>query len=318
MQLRARLNTFRQWFDRQRPSALVAQPLLTDLELQDLQQAAPAATDNPFLIERDVQQQRLGERTSSYAGSGYEFAEHRRYTAGDGMRFTDWRIMARTGKLYRKVFHEERRPQLYLIVDRRAAMRFGTRAQLKVSCAVRQAIKLLHQARQQQLLIGSVILEQQAHWLRPSQGGSELHTIIQQLNRPCPPLPLNQQEAPLPAVLNELAVRLSPGCIIYLLSDLHDLDEACTGTLYHLAQHHRLHALHILDPAELALPETGSYRLCDEQTMAALHVSRDDHTLRQQFAAAMQQQQQARQTLLQHSGADYRLCMSDEHPDGQN
>lgn len=317
MQLRAGINTFRDWFARHRPTALVDQPLLNDHELQQLQQSALVATDNPFLIQRDVQQQRLGERTSSFAGSGYEFAEHRRYVAGDDMRFINWRAMARTGKLYRKVFHEERRPQLYLLVDRRAAMRFGTRTQLKVTAAVRQAIHLLHQARQQQLLIGAVILEQQAHWLRPSQGGTELHSLIQQLNRPCPPLPMMQAEASLPAVLNELAVRLAPGCIIYLLSDLHDLDATCAGTLYHLAQQHRLHARQILDPAELSMPAAGSYQLVDEQTTATLTIGRDDHALRQQFATAMHQQQQVRQDLLQHSGADYRLCMSDEVSDGQ-
>ena len=289
----------------------VDRPLLNDLELQLLQQHALTQHDNPFVMYRDVQQPLLGERTSSFAGSGYEFAEHRRYANGDDIRFIDWRVMARTGKLYRKVFHEERRPPVYLVVDRRAPMRFGTHTQLKVTAAVRLAIRLLHQANQQQLLTGGVLLEQQAEWLRRSQGHSETWQLIQQFNRPCPPLPFTATTLQLDAVLHELAVRLSPGCIIFLLSDFHDLDDNASAVLYHLAQQHQLNAVQFLDPVEWQLPDTATLSLYDEQEQNVLHIDTANTELHRQFHAERQAAQQQVQGVIESAGGHYRLIMTD-------
>lgn len=285
-------------------------PLFNEIELQLLHRHALMAQDNPFLIHTDVQHPLLGERTSSFSGNGYEFAEHRRYVAGDDMRFIDWRVLARTGKLYRKVFHEERRPQLVLVVDRRAAMRFGTRNQLKVSSAVGQAIRLAYQARQQNILTGGVILEDSANWIQASQSAMGIGNIIQHLNRPCPPLPMAQPRFSMASILNELAVRLTPGCIIYLLSDFHDLDTSSSSSLFHLAQQHRLYARHILDPAELQLPASGQLTLYDDQSGQAITIDTGDTALARRFAHDMQQKRLTVGELLQGAGAEYQLHMS--------
>lgn len=297
---------------RLRSPGVIYQPLLNNSELQELQQAALAASDNPFLIDGDVQQQLLGERTSSFAGSGYEFAEHRRYVAGDDVRSINWRAMARTGKLYRKVFHEERRPQFYLLVDRRAPMRFGTRGQLKVTRAVRQAIQLLYQARQQQLVTGCVILEDKAIWIKPGQGATDLHMCIQQLNSPCPPQPLSQQQAPLDSVLSELVVRLAPGCIIFILSDFHDLQANSSATLYHLAQQHQLHTLHIIDPIEQKLPAASHYQLHDEVSDKIIDIHAGNQPLKQQFEQAMRKKQKYIEQLITQAGGQYRILFTND------
>lgn len=317
MKLPGRISTFFKTVANKSSASIVNQPLLNNIELQQLQRLAQTAQDNPFLIQTDVQHQLLGERTSSYAGSGYEFAEHRRYVAGDDPRFIDWRAMARTGKLYRKVFHEERRPQLYLVVDRRNAMRFGTRQQLKVTLAVKQAIQLLYQARQQQIPCGSVILEQQANWSQASQSATGIHNIIQQLNHPCPPLPETHKEASLGNVLNELAVRLSPGCIIFLLSDFHDLDESSSSTLYQLARRHRVYARHILDTMEQQLPAHGQFALFDEQQRQTININSSDSALAKQFAHDMQQQRLKIESIFQHAGCDYQWVTGEDPVHGQ-
>lgn len=297
--------------------SVVHQPLLNDIELQQLRRQAQTVENNPFLINTDVQHQLLGERTSSFSGGGYEFAEHRRYAAGDDPRFIDWRVMARTGKLYRKLFHEERRPQLYLLVDRRAPMRFGTRQQLKVTCAVRQAIQLLYQAQQQQLLTGCLLLEDRAHWLKASQSPAESHNIVQQLNRACPPLAFHTRTVALGTVLNELAVRLSPGCIIYLISDFHDLDSQTSSSLYQLAQQHQLNAIQVLDPVELALPQENALPIYDDTSRGLLNIDTSDAELRKQFHAAMQARQQEVQSLIEGTGGHYSLRLTGDELYGE-
>ncbi|MFN3266466.1 MAG: DUF58 domain-containing protein [Deinococcales bacterium] len=58
-----------------------------------------------------------GERRSSLAGSGGEFLEHRVYEPGDEVRFIDWNVYARSGKLFVRRFAAERATRVYLTSD---------------------------------------------------------------------------------------------------------------------------------------------------------------------------------------------------------
>jgi uncharacterized protein (DUF58 family) len=58
-----------------------------------------------------------GERASPHAGSGIAFASHRPYTAGDDSRFLDWKVFARSERLYVKQFEEERDLSVHILLD---------------------------------------------------------------------------------------------------------------------------------------------------------------------------------------------------------
>ena len=49
-----------------------------------------------------------GLHTSKMRGRGIDFEEFRPYQQGDDIRTIDWRVTARTGKPFTKVFREER------------------------------------------------------------------------------------------------------------------------------------------------------------------------------------------------------------------
>jgi uncharacterized protein (DUF58 family) len=70
----------------------------------------------------------LGSQTGSYSsprrGTSLEFADYRRYTPGDDLRYLDWGIYARTDKLYVKLFREEVDLFAYMFVDGSASMGF--------------------------------------------------------------------------------------------------------------------------------------------------------------------------------------------------
>jgi uncharacterized protein (DUF58 family) len=70
----------------------------------------------------------LGSRTGSYSsprrGTSLEFADFRRYAAGDDLRYLDWGIYARTDRLYVKLFREEVDLFAYLFIDASASMGF--------------------------------------------------------------------------------------------------------------------------------------------------------------------------------------------------
>src|SRR4051794_38803823 len=61
-------------------------------------------------------------RTADH-GSSTEFVEHREYRRGDELRSIDWRVMARTNRLYVKVHEMESNMRVHLVVDTSASMR---------------------------------------------------------------------------------------------------------------------------------------------------------------------------------------------------
>ncbi len=65
-----------------------------------------------------------GARKSSAKGSSLEFSDFREYAQGDDLRRVDWNGYARFGRLYTKLFNEERQASVNIIIDGSQSMRF--------------------------------------------------------------------------------------------------------------------------------------------------------------------------------------------------
>jgi hypothetical protein len=69
-----------------------------------------------------------GERLASEAGQSVEFYDFRQYQRGDELRYADWKVYARTGRLYTRLFQAERAIALYIVLDTSASMSLGNKA----------------------------------------------------------------------------------------------------------------------------------------------------------------------------------------------
>src|SRR3954465_4143049 len=61
-------------------------------------------------------------RTADH-GSSTEFIEHREYRRGGELRTIDWRVLARTNRVYVKVHEMESNMRVHLLLDTSASMR---------------------------------------------------------------------------------------------------------------------------------------------------------------------------------------------------
>lgn len=252
------MNRLRTLFGHLRPRrGAVDAPLLDAAEIAALAQRAGAAA---LPAPREVEQQRLGEARSRRRGSGLDYEESRPFQSGDDARLMDWRLSARAGQSYVKVFREERRPLVFVLVDRRAAMRFGTRTRLKAAQAARAAALIAFTAQRRQAALAGLLLEEEPHGLAPSSTADAALHLAQAAARPAPPLAADATPA-LRAVLSRLAGSLPRGSELWLLSDFHDLAADCRPLLLQLASEHQVRAVQVLDPAELALPPLPALRL---------------------------------------------------------
>ncbi|NLL28413.1 MAG: DUF58 domain-containing protein [Bacteroidales bacterium] len=65
-----------------------------------------------------------GQHRSPFHGFSVEFSEHRPYNSGESTRFLDWKLYARSEKLFIKKFEEETNLRCQMIVDGSASMLF--------------------------------------------------------------------------------------------------------------------------------------------------------------------------------------------------
>jgi len=69
----------------------------------------------------------VGVHPSAFVGRGEEFERHRPYQQGDDLRHLDWRLLARTDRLYVRRFRETSNLRAVLALDASASMGFGGR-----------------------------------------------------------------------------------------------------------------------------------------------------------------------------------------------
>ncbi len=89
-------------------------------EIQDLRSIL--ALD--FIARAIVEGFITGLHKSPYHGFSVEFSEHRPYNSGESIRFIDWKLYARTEKLFVKKFEQETNLRNFVVLDTSSSMLF--------------------------------------------------------------------------------------------------------------------------------------------------------------------------------------------------
>ncbi len=88
-----------------------------------LEPSALARVKNLSMVARGVVEGSItGLHASPYKGFSVEFAEHREYTAGDDPRHLDYKMLARTDRLYIKQYEEETNMRVQILLDTSGSM----------------------------------------------------------------------------------------------------------------------------------------------------------------------------------------------------
>ncbi|MGL5814948.1 MAG: DUF58 domain-containing protein [Aeromonas sp.] len=182
---------------------------------------------------------------------GLSFRELRVYQAGDEVRHIDWRVTARLGRPYTRLYGEEQDQAHWLLLDLSPAMYFGSGPQLKARLGCELAAALLWQGETQ---ANTLICHGSESSLAVQRGS--LLPLLQTL---CRQYELGLDRAPVSHSLAQTLARLNlpQGARLTLIGDHRPCEPALRQQLQLLGRRHDIHYWQIRDPLEAALPEAG-------------------------------------------------------------
>lgn len=197
-----------------------------------------------------------GMHRSPYQGISVEFAQHRPYAFGDDIRHVDWKVFAKTDKIYLKQYLEETNLHLICVVDASESMGYGSvtngkEAWSKYDHATAIAASLSYMAIQQQDSVGLAIFDQQlSRYFKPSNSPGQWKTVVQELQQ----VP-RWNKTNTGKILDQLAEKLTHRSLIVILSDFFDDLEGIKKGLRHLRyKKHEMMVFQVLDPMEIEFP----------------------------------------------------------------
>jgi uncharacterized protein (DUF58 family) len=197
-----------------------------------------------------------GMHRSPYQGISVEFAQHRPYVQGDDIRHVDWKVYAKTDKIYLKQYLEETNLHLICIVDASESMGFGSvtaggTTWTKYDSATAIAASLSYMAIQQQDSVGLAIFDNELkRFFKPSNSPGQWKIVTHELT-----LTPRLKKTNTGKVLDQLAEKLTHRSLIVVLSDFFDNLEGIKQGLRHLRyKKHELIVFQTLDPLEIDFP----------------------------------------------------------------
>jgi len=120
-----------------------------------------------------------GDEVSRQKGEGIEFADLRRFAAGDPVRRINWRASARRGELWVSESHPERNTDVILFVDAFAEARRGGEGTLDLAARATAAIADAYVGRRDR--IGLISFGGILRWLAPGLGTGQLYRVVDAL-----------------------------------------------------------------------------------------------------------------------------------------
>ncbi|MEE4188194.1 MAG: DUF58 domain-containing protein [Roseobacter sp.] len=227
-----------------------------------------------------------GQHASKIKGRGLNFEELRHYAVGDDVRTLDWKVTARTGAPYVRVYTEERDRPVLLVVDQRMSMFFGSAHNMKSVTAAEAAAIAAFRVRDKGDRVGGIIFDDtDLHEIRPHSSLKTLNRFLDvlsaancRLNANAPPI--------VPIALNQpvrAAARIvKSGALVMVLSDFDGWDDETEKNLRNISRRNELILFSVTDPTSQQLPPDLDIVVSDGELQAQVNVR--DATVRRKLA----------------------------------
>jgi len=166
-----------------------------------------------------------GMHKSPFHGFSVEFSEHKLYNKGESTRHIDWKLFAKTEKLYTKKYEEETNLRCHIIIDNSASMHFPiVKTQKldslnKIGFSAVAAACLMEILKRQRDAVGLSIYSDSYEYYAPEKGSERhrkmvLHQLEQLLES------TSKTTTDTYKYLHEIAEKIHRRSLIFLFTDM--------------------------------------------------------------------------------------------------
>lgn len=183
-----------------------------------------------------------GLHKSPFHGFSAEFAEHRLYNQGESTKHIDWKLYAKTDRLYTKRYEEETNLRCHLIIDNSSSMHypsfknFNINQLNKISFSALAAAAIMNLLKRQRDAVGLSIYSDHYDYYSNEKGSERHHQmLLAKLNEAL----VNKRDQIITKTytyLHEIAEKIKRRSMVFLFTDMFQSDQE-EAKLFEALQH---------------------------------------------------------------------------------
>lgn len=204
-----------------------------------------------FLAKQMVEGFITGLHKSPFHGFSVEFAEHRLYNTGESTRHIDWKVYAKTDRIYTKRYEEETNLRCHLLIDTSSSMYYPVPGYGKITFSIMAAGALAYMLQKQKDAVSLTTFSDKVEIQTPIKSTpTHIHKILLDLQE-LMQKPDASKSTGVASVIHEIAEKIHRRSLVILFSDMFDNiteSEKLFSALQHLKHNmHEVLIFHVTD-----------------------------------------------------------------------
>jgi uncharacterized protein (DUF58 family) len=197
-----------------------------------------------------------GMHKSPFHGFSAEFAEHKVYNAGESTKHIDWKLFAKTDRLYTKRYEEETNLRCHLIIDNSSSMHYPKLRkeqpfyENKIGFSVLASAVLMNLLKKQRDAVGLSLYSDTYEYYAPEKGSDRHHRMLLSKLEQLLEKPKETKATDTITFLHQIAEKMHRRSMIILFTDMFQSsnEEALFNALQHLKHNkHKVVLFHVVD-----------------------------------------------------------------------
>lgn len=197
-----------------------------------------------------------GMHKSPFHGFSAEFAEHKIYNKGESTKHIDWKLFAKSDRLYTKRYEEETNLRCPMVLDNSSSMHFPILKddepfyQSKIGFSVLAIAVLMNLLKKQRDAVGLSVYSDQYEFYAPEKGSDRHHRLILSQLENLLKQKQQQKGSQTIEILHQIAEKIHRRSMIMVFTDMFQTED--NKKLFQALQHlkhnkHKVVVFHVMD-----------------------------------------------------------------------